>query len=63
MDVFDGALNTCIDIANTNCTTDLTTFSVLKKNEERRYGEYRAARLALAAYDALAPALVGAAVR
>ncbi len=35
----------------------LTTFPVLKKNEERAYGEYRTARLALAAYDALAPVM------
>lgn len=35
----------------------LTTFPVLQKNEERKYGEYRTARLALAAYDALAPVL------
>lgn len=33
----------------------LTTFPVLQKNEERRYGEYRTAGLARAAYDALAP--------
>lgn len=33
----------------------LTTFPVLQKNEERKYGEYRTARMALAAYDALAP--------
>jgi len=32
----------------------LTTFPVLEKNERRAYGEYRTARLALAAYDALA---------
>ncbi len=32
----------------------LTTFPGLKKNEERDYGEYRSARLALAAYDRLA---------
>ncbi len=32
----------------------LTTFPVLEKNERRTYGEYRTARLALAAYDALA---------
>jgi hypothetical protein len=37
----------------------LATFPVLQKNEERKYGKYRAARLALAAYDALA-GLVGA---
>ena len=35
----------------------LSTFPVLRKNEERRYGEYRTARLALAAYDALAPTM------
>jgi hypothetical protein len=28
---------------------------VLRKNEERAHGEYRTARLALAAYDLLAP--------
>ena len=33
----------------------LETFPVLKKNEERQHGEYRSARLALAAYDLLAP--------
>jgi hypothetical protein len=32
---------------------------VLLKNEERKHGEYRTARLALAAYDALAPAMAG----
>jgi hypothetical protein len=43
----------------------LTTFPVLEKNERRKYGEYRTARLALAAYDALAPAMVevGSSVR
>ena len=30
------------------------TFRVLKKNEVARFGEYRTARLALAAYDQLA---------
>jgi hypothetical protein len=30
------------------------TFRVLKKNEIARFGEYRTARLVLAAYDALA---------
>ena len=29
------------------------TFRVLKKNEIARYGEYRTARLVLAAYDAM----------
>ena len=38
----------------------LTTFPVLEKNERRKYGEYRTARLALAAYDALAPLIAGA---
>jgi hypothetical protein len=38
----------------------LTTFPVLQKNEERKYGEYRTARLALAAYDTLAPLMAGA---
>jgi hypothetical protein len=37
----------------------LTTFLVLQKNEERKYGEYRTARLALAAYDELAPMVTG----
>lgn len=37
----------------------LTTFPVLRKNEERKYGEYRTARLALAAYDVLAPGMAG----
>jgi hypothetical protein len=40
----------------------LTTFPVLRKNEERKHGEYRTARLALQAYDALAPALAAVAV-
>jgi hypothetical protein len=37
----------------------VTTFPVLQKNEEREYGEYRTALLALAAYDALAPLMAG----
>jgi hypothetical protein len=37
----------------------LETFPVLKKNEERQHGEYRSARLALAAYDLLAPEMAG----
>ncbi len=38
----------------------LGTFPVLRRNEERAYGEYRTARLALAAYDLLAPEMAGA---
>jgi hypothetical protein len=41
----------------------LGTFPVLRKNEERAHGEYRTARLALAAYDLLAPEMAGAAAR
>jgi hypothetical protein len=41
----------------------LETFPVLKKNEERQHGEYRTARLALAAYDLLAPEMAGVAAR
>ncbi len=41
----------------------LSTFPVLRKNEERQYGEYRTARLALAAYDLLAPEMAGVAAR
>lgn len=41
----------------------LTSFPVLEKNERRKYGGYRTARRALAAYDALAPLMTGASVR
>jgi hypothetical protein len=36
-----------------------TTFTVLRKNEEREHGEYHTARLALAGYDALVPVMTG----
>ncbi len=41
----------------------LGTFPVLRKNEERQHGEYRTARLALAAYDLLAPEMAGVQAR
>jgi hypothetical protein len=41
----------------------LGSFPVLRKNEERQHGEYRTARLALAAYDLLAPEMAGVAAR
>ncbi len=41
----------------------LGTFPVLRKNEERQFGEYRTARLALEAYDRLAPEMAGVVVR
>ncbi len=59
----DGLYAHLYGLSRGNLEYVLETFPVLKKNEERQHGEYRTARLALAAYDLLAPEMAGVAAR
>lgn len=59
----DGLYAHLYGLSRANLEYILGTFSVLRKNEERQHGEYRSSRLALAAYDLLAPEMEGVQAR